>query len=181
MRADSRQAGVTLAEALIVVALMALIVAIAVVQINKSWQKSRLESAAGDITSFLQSAYTYAMANRAPVFVRFESDPLNPSVVALRITQNIDGSGREFKKYDVPGFVGPAATPTWPSPASGVWYLECDTNGRTFDPGTGTPVAGSQVLAITHTSMISGWLTPKIVYTIQVFPLWQVTAIKSIS
>ncbi len=51
-------AGFTLIEALVVLAIVGLLALVAIVPINSYWQRSRLETTAGDIRNFLQSGAT---------------------------------------------------------------------------------------------------------------------------
>ena len=193
--------GFTLLEALVVLLIMGLIAALAAVQINNIWQKSRLRSEAGNLSALLQSAYNYMVTNRAPVFVRLVPGIAGGPATVVAVTQNVDGSGTIFGTYTLPSFAtldpklggvggvnGLSTSTVWPcgggsscpttctisSTTPGV--LEVDTMGRAVDPCTGTQVKAVQQLLMTHVNMVGSGasLTPEIVYTMQVFPVWKV-------
>lgn len=201
VREDGAQRGFTLVEAMVVVLIIGFLAALAVVQVNKAWQRSRLEGAAGTVQSFLQSAYTYMVNNRAPVFVRLVMSSAGPTMLA--ITQNSDGSGTVFATYKVPNFVSLSTTDptTGALDAATVWpcgacppatctigpgtpgVLECDTMGRAMNISCSPPemVSGVQSLVLTHVNMVRGSLQPRIVYTIQIPPVWKARLLKAVS
>jgi prepilin-type N-terminal cleavage/methylation domain-containing protein len=186
--------GYSLTELLVVVAVLGLIAAIAVAEVRRSWQRARLDSAAGEVRAFIQSAYTFAGNNGAPVFIRLV--PGGTGAV-LQVTQNLDGSGRLFGSYTAPDFLNFSATTagsfdgcTWPTQAAPPYpaptaaapgILEWDPQGRVLQPWSGALVSGAQTLVLTHRSMAQGELTPKIVHTLRVSALGQVTAVRSAS
>lgn len=182
-----RQRGFTFIEAMIVVAIIALIAVLAGGQINKSYQRTRLEGAAADVRAFLQSAFVFMNNNRSPVHVRVV--PGAPT--RLQITQNADGSGRVFSTYVVPDFVqlnvlawpcGCATACTVTASTPGV--LQCDATGRAVNAFCGPPptmVDQPQTIIVTHKDMVSGQLKPNTVYIVQVYPLWNVRSVKSVS
>lgn len=195
MRALSRDRwdrGFTLIEMLVVVMLIGFAAAIASIQLNKTWQRYRLDTTATDVRNLLQSAYVRMGATRAPVFVRLEPAS-GGSTAVLRICSAADGSG-ELQRLSIPDFISLSTSdPTklecnWPkadgsvaSPADQAVTreLQCDTMGRTrtrtgvlvTDPTIGLT---SVVLTVTHKDMLDGSLTPKIRHNVQVFGLWQI-------
>ncbi|HUK13894.1 MAG TPA: prepilin-type N-terminal cleavage/methylation domain-containing protein [Thermoanaerobaculaceae bacterium] len=182
MKEEAAQRGFTLLEALVVVAIIGIAAALAVVQVNKAWQRSRLESAAGDIQSFLQSAYTYMVNSRAPVFVVMTLSGSSPTTMA--VWQNADGSGVQYgSTYTFPDFL--SVTPSnWPNgTAASTKELECDGAGRTLDPSVSPPVMVVQppTLAITHVDMVAGSLRPNTVYTLTLAGLWKPQLVKAVS
>lgn len=183
-----RDAGVTLVEALVVLAILGLVTAIVAVPINSYWQRSRLQSTAGDIRNFLQTAYTEAVNQHTQVTVTLQQDTttgnwqlqLNPPPAAPRTA---------LGTYVVPSFVSLAYNPTaaaggWPT-SGAISSIICDTMSRTLcpvgfascDPTSTTPaqVTNVRTLSITHTSMVDGSLTPKTRFDIQIFPVWNVS------
>jgi len=181
---------------------MGFIAALAAVQINNIWQKSRLRSEAGNLAGFLQSGYTYMVTNRGPVFVQL-TPASGAQALTLRVCQRNDcsldanGNGILGYPYTLPSFAtlntssvgtvnGLDSKTVWPcgggsgcpttctisTTTPGV--LEVDTMGRAVDPCTGSQVTAVQQLLMTHVNMVSGSLTPETVYTVQVFPVWKV-------
>ena len=194
--ARRREAGVTLFEMLTVLALLGLVSVIAVVPVNSYYQRSRLQSAAGDIRNFLQVAYTQAVNQHTQITVNLQQDAttgswtlqLNPPPPPPLPGNGIATSGT----YVLPSFVSltynPAATAGgWPSTTTGgvtVRSLACAPSGLTFIPAgatcgaTETAGAAAQevkTLSITHTSMVDGSLSPNTRFDIQIYPLWNVS------
>jgi len=201
VKEEGAQRGFTLLEALVVVAIIGIAAALAVVQVNKAWQKSRLDGAAHDLQSFLQSAYTFMVNSRAAVFVVLTPGS-GSTPTTFTITQNADGSGTLFGTYSLPDFVSlstasaangaldsrtvfpcacPPGTCTLGSGTPGV--LECDPIGRAMNSACSPPamVTGAQTLVLTHVDMVTGKLTPRIVYTIQIPPVWKAQLTQAVS
>jgi prepilin-type N-terminal cleavage/methylation domain-containing protein len=202
LTATRSKSGFSLIEVLVVVAILGLIALLAVVQVNKIWQKSRLRAEAGNLTAFLQSAYTYMVTNRAPVFVQLQPGAVGQQL-SLRICQRVDcsidvnGNGILGTPYTMPSFatLNTSATNGESVDAKTVWpcncavppspctitngspgVLELDTMGRAANPFCTyfSQVTAAQTLFMTHVDMVTGALTPQIVYTLQVFPVWKV-------
>ena len=51
-------------------------------------------------------------------------------------------------------------------------YLQCDFQGRAFDPTTKVQISVPATVPMTHRDMISGSLKPKVVFTLRVNPVW---------
>lgn len=181
--ARRREAGVTLLEALVVLAILGLVAAVVTVPINSYWQRSRLQSAAGDIRNFLQIAYTEAVNQHTLVTVSMQQ------VSGKWQLQVAPPPLRGPATYVFPDVVdcttlNPAATAGgWPATGA-IRSLVCAPDGLTFIPVGATcapnETAGSQArevktLAITHTSMLDGSLAPNTRFDVQIFPLWNVS------
>jgi type II secretory pathway pseudopilin PulG len=167
------EAGVTLLEALIVLAIIALVTAIVTVPVNSYWQRSRLETTAGDVRNFLQQAYVEAVNQHTAITVTLQQVS---GVWTLRIAPP---PLRTPATYALPSFVSLAPNPSF---AAGGWpvvgatrVLVCDTIGRTIDPTTGQQVTSTRTLAITHERMADGSLSPNLRFDVQVYPLWNVS------
>jgi len=189
--ARRREAGVTLIEALVVLAILGLVTAVVTVPINSYWQRSRLQSAAGDIRSFLQVAYTQAVNQHTPVTVTLQQDATTGNwTLQLNPTPLPPGPGGLAISgvYVLPSFVSlfhnPVATAGgWPATGP-VLSLVCAPDGLTFIPAGATcaanETAGAQTrevktLSITHVSMLDGTLAPNTRFDIQIFPIWSVS------
>ncbi|MBZ5587647.1 MAG: prepilin-type N-terminal cleavage/methylation domain-containing protein [Acidobacteriia bacterium] len=194
------QAGVTLVEALVVLAILGLVTAVVAVPINSYWQRSRIQSTAGDIRNFIQTAYTRAVSQHTAITVTLVQDSTTRKWT-LQLTPDPAGAPAGwhamYGTYVIPDFVDltynlAASAGGWPTagasppPVSGATSsLICDTMSRTLcpvgfascDPTSTTPaqVTSVRTLSITHTSMIDGSLTPKTRYDIQIYPIWNVS------
>lgn len=182
-----RQRGVTLIEMLTVLLLFGLIALIGTIQVNKTWQRYRLDNVSSELRNFMQSAFVEMGRQRTPVFLRLE--PPNGTVPArLAVCRNADGSG-EIDAYVMPDFISLSTTSVtgftcnWPCAASGgacatittPRVLRCDSIGRATN-SEGTQVREVQTLVVTHRDMINAGLDPRVRWEMQVFPLWQVLA-----
>ena len=185
--ARRREAGVTLFEVLVVLAILGLVTAVITVPVNSYYQRSVLQSAAGDVRNFLQVAYTEAVNQHTQMTVSMQQvagqwqlqispPPLNGPATYLFPTV-VDCTT-----------LNPAATAGgWPSTTTGgvtVRSLVCAPTGLTFIPAGATcgatETAGSaaqevKTLSITHTSMVAGSLAPNTRFDIQIYPLWNVS------
>jgi len=193
-----REAGVTLIEALVVLAILGLVTAVVAVPMNSYWQRSRLQSTAGDVRNFLQTAYTEAVNQHTDVTVYYWYDN-SINQWTLQVFPPPPAPRTQLGTYLLPSFVSLAWNPAanaggWPSApnpsgATGtVRGLVCSTTARTLIPTTtdcssdckAGELAGGQTLEvktlrITHSSMVDGSLRPDTRYDIQVFPVWNVS------
>lgn len=174
----------TLVEMLVVLALFAVIALIGTIQVNKTWQRYRLDSTAREMQTFLQSAFSEAGRLREALFVRLL--PANAGVPAiLQIATDVNGA-TVLSTYRVPDFVSLSTTSvtgldcSWPCGGVGgactsgtdPRILQVNPLGRTMQ-ADGTPVTQTETLVVTHRDMVTGFLTPKTRFTMEVFPLWQ--------
>ncbi len=173
-----RESGVTLLEAIVALAIIALVTAIVVVPVNSYWQRARLETAANEIRAFLQQAQVEAVNQHTPITVTLAQ------VSGQWVLQLTPPPLHSAATYPMPDFVSLALNPAsgaggWPTiPSTTTRALVCDTLGRTIDPTTGARVTATQTLAITHTRMVDGSLQPNTRFDIQVFPLWNLIVAK---
>jgi prepilin-type N-terminal cleavage/methylation domain-containing protein len=177
-----RESGVTLIEALIVLAIVGVLAAIVTVPINSYWQRARTETTAGDIRNFMQQAFTEAVNQHTPITVTLQQDASGKWVLQLSPAppppRTVNGT------YTIPDFVSLAYNPAsgisaWPTSGS-ARTLTCDTVGRTVDPTSGRQVTSTMTMSITHVRMVDGSLAPDVRYDIQVFPIWNVTVRKTL-
>lgn len=182
-----REAGVTLIEALVVLAILGLVTAIVAVPLNSYWQRSRIQAVAGDIRSFLQTAYTEATTQHTQITVTLQQDTTS-GLWTLQLNPPPAPPRNALGTFVLPSFVSldytPAATAGgWPISGS-VRSLICDTMSRTLCPVGYTscetsitdPVQMNNVrtLSITHVSMVDGSLRPNTRFDIQIYPVWNI-------
>lgn len=176
----SRARGFTLLEALVVVALVGIVVTIVVGTLQSTHQKLRLEAAANDIDSLLESAHAAMVNSQAEVFVGLQKEPWRLRVARDAALTDV------LEEYVVPDHVNfslaalDAVDTTWPAAtADGPWRVRLDTFGRTTTPA-GAPVAAVQTLTVTHRDVVTGRLTPRLRYEVRIYPLWRVDVAKEI-
>jgi prepilin-type N-terminal cleavage/methylation domain-containing protein len=175
-----RNAGFTLIEALVVLAMVGIMAAMVTVPVNNYYQRSHLETTARDLRTFLDSAYSEANYQHANVTLSVALDPNNDVILTLApVTPGHQAT------LELPSFVkialnpGSALPATWTLP-SAANILICDTNGRAIDPVSAQQSRATQTFALTHVRMVDGSLTPVIRYDVQIYPLWRVTVTKSV-
>jgi prepilin-type N-terminal cleavage/methylation domain-containing protein len=184
-----QDAGVTLIESLVVLAILGLVIAVVVVPVNSYWQRSRLQSAAGDIRNFLQTAYTQSINQHTAITVSLQQDTATGVWTMQLSPEPPAGAIAVHTSYVLPNFVSLAYNPVataggWPTLGS-VRSLICDSMSRTLCPAgydscdaasaVPTPVSNVRTLSITHVSMADGSLTPNTRFDIQVYPIWNVS------
>ncbi len=197
-----RDAGFTLIEALVVVAIVGLLVLVAIVPINSYWQRSRLETTSGDIRNFLQSAYYEAINQHTQVVVTLQRNAGTARWELYLTPPPLNGS----RLLVLPEFVSFADNPLasaggWPvsSVNGNVRAIMCDPSGRTMVPAypvaplspvvaatftgagaetPGQPVLEVKTLSVTHADMVDGTLQPNIRDDVLLFPIWTVTVKK---
>jgi prepilin-type N-terminal cleavage/methylation domain-containing protein len=192
-RRVGRAAGFTLIEALVVLAIVGLLVLIVIVPIGSYWQRSRLETTAGDIRNFLQSAYSEAINQHTQILVQLQKDTVTGRW-ELQLFPPPPPPRTASGTLLLPDFVSFADNPAstaggWPVSSTNALIrgITCDPSGRTMVPtgftGSGVETAGQAVqevktLAVTHVNMVDGSLQPNTRDDIQLFPIWTVTVRK---
>lgn len=169
-----RQRGFSLIEALVVVVLVGILVAIGITQLYGFWQRSRLDSAVTEMRGFLQGVPNQTRQDQPtmvvrPVWVRLDA-------AQRRITVASNGAFTDvLAEHRFPEFLGATADWVVAATAAGPWTLQCDFQGRTVHPVSGVMVGGNQEITLTHRDMLTGRLRPRIQYRIRIAPLWNVT------
>lgn len=174
-------AGFTLIEMLVVVAIIGTITLIITLDAVKAVKRQRLEVAAQGIREALQAVYTRVLTTQKPVYVSIDS-----ANHLLIISTDLAGNNRLNLTYAIPSDISLSETSVngveanWPV-VNGRPTLECDTMGRTIDcsntnPTNWTQVTDLQTLVVTHSEMVQGTLHPRIEYVVTIYPLWKTVA-----
>jgi type II secretory pathway pseudopilin PulG len=172
-----RQRGVSLIELLVIVALIGLMAVLTFGEASKTYRKWRLEGAVNETQTFLDSLTRRAQENHRQLFARLDGH-------RLTACQSSDGTG-VVATLTIPDYIAFSATDpvglttTWPV-VSSARELGCDPRGITLDPATGAMVAAEQRLTMTHVDMAAGSLTPRIVYSVRISPLWRCYNVRSL-
>ena len=166
-----------------VLAVLGILTTVIAAPINSYWQRSRLESAAGDVRNFLQTAFAEAVNQHTQVTVSLQQvagkwqlqiAPAPQTGPATYVFPDVIDCTTDNPAANVGG---------WPA-IGAVRSLVCTPSGMTFIPAGATcaasETAGAQArevktLAITHTSMVDGSLSPNTRFEIQVYPIWNVS------
>lgn len=177
------QQGFTLAEALVVAAVISIVTLIAGVQVANFVNKANLEGASTEVRTFLESARTMSVKANSPITVHYDLVNGNP------VLQLVDVAGTTRSTYRLAPYVRPGlnqgttAPGVWPTPAPGDLFT-CDTLGRAVQSGTTRQVTSTQTFSITHRGMLDesgfGSIRPRIRYDVQVFPVWNVNVTKTL-
>ncbi len=190
------EAGFSLIEMLVVVAILGMIALIMTINVAAALKRGRLEAAANQLRSLVESARLHAAEQGAGVFVVITPNAGGSWAVRLIRDANGDGllqdpaiggadvllqtEGTNVLTNDL--LLSPptptAPPPTWPGPnnwpqANGGFVLLCSTGGQPFAPGITTALTVPQVISITHSEMANSSLHPRIRYDITVSPLWR--------
>jgi prepilin-type N-terminal cleavage/methylation domain-containing protein len=172
-----RQRGMSLIELLVIVMIIGLVAMVTFGEASKTYRKWRLEGAVSEAQTFLDSLTRRAQENHQRLFARLEGHTLTACLSS-------DGTG-VVATLTIPDYIAFHATnptgldTTWPS-VSPARELACDPRGITLDPTTGQMVAAEQRLTMTHIDMAAGNLTPRIVYSVRISPLWRCYTARSL-
>jgi len=179
------EAGFTLLEMLIVVAILGLLAVFVTMIVAKTIQRQRVTAAAQEIRGDIQAVYTRVLNTQQPVYVRIDRANSHIDIMSDMVATTI------YQQYAIPTDISLSTTSTlltdapecnWPV-VNGFPMLECDSFGRTYvsnDNGvTWAQANGNQTLSVTHVDMVLGTLHPKIQYVITIYPLWNSTAIQA--
>lgn len=170
------QRGITLVELLVVVALLSFLALLGTAQLTHIVQKNQLQSAARDVTAFLQGVPDLVAKKQSPLFVRFQV----PSGKGAYFEVTTDLAGTQvLRRFDLPEAIKfdltslSAIDTTWPkSAASNIYTLRCDTFNRATHPDSGVQLQGEARLLLTHVNMVKGTLTPRYGIDVGVAPVW---------
>lgn len=175
------QNGFTLIEVLVVLAIMGLVAALMTIAVSKTLKRQRLGTAAAQLSSFIQKAYTNTSLNQREVFIEIGAAQSDGSRTAFMIEDSnengsLDGTDTQLDTLSItPDLVlsnSTTAGVAWPV-SSGNLIIGCSAGGRMVDPTTKTNLDHYVELSITLSEMLSGDLTPGIRYTITVYPIWK--------
>ncbi len=173
-----REAGVTLIELLVVVAIVGLIALILTIAVAKTIRRQRVSAAAQEIRNDLQAVYTRMVTTQKPVFVRIDITNRHLDIMGDQAGTSI------YTRYVIPADISLSTTDVsqvqcnWPV-VGGYPMLQCDYIGRTlaYDSVNGwQPAAQTYTLLVTHADMVAGTLSPRIEYTITIYPIWDTVA-----
>lgn len=202
-----REAGVTLLEVLIVVAILGLISVIMTVAVSNALKRERLKSAANQLGGFIENAFVRAQSSASGIILAGVTNADGSCTFSLYTDSNNDGvfnSGDQLVRTQlvpadivVQGLNSGGSTfgaMTWPSTGSGsgtTLLLYCDSMGRTLNPtaaavsttpatpaGPNVQLMGPSVLSVTHTDMVNGDLRPHLRYDMTVYPIWHAVAVE---
>lgn len=174
------QRGITLVELLVVVALLGFLALLGTAQLTHMVQKNQLQSAARDVTAFLQGVPDLVAKKQRPLFVRLV---VLSTKARLEVTADLAGT-QVLRRLDLPEVIKFHLTSlsdidtNWPQAATGTYTLRCDTFNRATNPESGAQLQAEARLLLTHVNMIKGTLTPKYGIDVGVAPVWAVRMVR---
>ena len=190
--------GFSLIEILVVVAILGLIAMIMTIAVSKTLKRQRLDTAAREIQSFLNRAYTTTTSTGRAAFIVI-SAPATDGSRTMTIYDDTNNNGVFNSASDaaiassiLPGDLvlsapsSSTAYRSWPATsASNTFIIECDSTGRSVDPPNSSTNSSATAgvfmtlpaaVSITHQEMGSGGtLRPNTAYLIFANLLWQPT------
>jgi hypothetical protein len=157
---------------------------IVVPPVNSYYQRSRIEGAANDVRNFLVGAQTLALNTNGRVTVTLQQDgsrwvvDLDPANTPPAGTP----TATMQRHLDLPDYVvlnglGLGADHDWHEYPPSTFNIVCTPSSRTEEqtgPTVFDQVPTARTLRLTHRSMSEGRLSPRLVYEVQVTPLWSV-------
>jgi prepilin-type N-terminal cleavage/methylation domain-containing protein len=198
--------GYSLAEMLVVVAIIGIAILAGAQMFMNIYKSQQLSVAAGDIRAFLQDAGAQMQNRNRLVFVRVSRAPTVGIVAAhwqfemiedTNSNGSIDGVGNLgvpspdtlIRLYNAPPTISLSGTDATKI-ASTFWSVNSadaatrsigvDFLKRAIDTTipSGSQIGGVALLSVSHNEMTTGHMTPLIVYTVRVNPIWDVTVLK---
>jgi prepilin-type N-terminal cleavage/methylation domain-containing protein len=197
----ARTAGFTLVEVLVVVAILGMLSLILTLAASKTLKRQRLETAAHEVQSFLNRAYTTTTSTGRAVFI-IVSAPATDGSRTMTLYDDTNNNGVYDSGTDVVMSTqlitndlvmanppSSSAYRSWPATSTAdTFFIECDNSGRAIDPPNsstnssttaGVPMTLPAVISLTHKEMgTGGTLRPNIVFLLNVNLLWQPTTQK---
>jgi prepilin-type N-terminal cleavage/methylation domain-containing protein len=201
-RGSSRKRGFTLVELLVVLAILAIILTVAGIQVMRTLQKGRLAATVQSLQLLASRAYLEAQRRSATMFLRVgplagnvlpvelwadntTNDPGNDHIGTLKTTggfpdvlvERIALDNRQIALSTVdPGQIESAAWDENATDGTKARVLGCDVLGRAMDTSLVPPqqITQAATLSITHAEMVSGRLLPKRNYQLRISPGWGV-------
>lgn len=177
-----REAGFTLMELLIVVAILGMITLILTIAVSDTIKRQRVGEAAQEMRNTLQAVYTQVVTSQKPAFVR-----INMTTRKLEVMGDAAGA-TILTYYSIPSDISLSTTDitqvqtNWPLYNS-MPTLECDTMGRAlyYDSGSAKWLLPSSIFTfvVTHDEMVQGTMGHRVLYTISLNPLWNTVAVRS--
>lgn len=194
------EAGFTLIEMLVVVAIIGMIALIMTINVIATLKRGRLDTAANQLRSLVESARIAALDQRTGVFVVISQNGDGSWTAQLVADTNGDGdltfdpanpnAGPDMpvrqhlflltNDLAVAPTTAPAAGLMWPGPnnwpvSNGSFVLRCDLRGQPWAPGGAAALTTPAIISITHGEMANGTLRPRVRYDITLSPLWHTT------
>lgn len=195
--------GFSLVELIVVVAIIGFLALVGGNYLSDLYKKQQLATAAGDIRSFLQDASTQMQNRNLRIFVRvsqlagpparwhFEmiEDTTNNAAIDSYGGVGVRAAGKDtlLRVYDAQPPISLSGTSVsqinstfWSvnSADTAARSIGIDFLKRAFNPASGTQIGGVAVLSVSHADVVSGRMTPPIVYQVRVNPVWDVAVRK---
>ena len=187
-----RRRGFSLAELLVVVLILGIAAMVATLQVGAVFKRQRLASGQYDLKAVIQRVRTEGQRQNAMSFLRIapaNADGTIPLQVIVDTNGNSQldvGTDTVVQEYRLPadldlsspaptGVTGATAWDQWVAVSTTDHYVGCDFLGRTVNTPTGwSQVVRPASLQLTHDDMAAGKLTPRVTYTLNLNPVWNV-------
>jgi prepilin-type N-terminal cleavage/methylation domain-containing protein len=184
--------GFTLVELLVVVAVIGIALLVGIQGLTSTVKRQNLASASNDLTAFAQRVQIEMQRRNTVSFLLVHPWTAQGTLVELILDTNANGlpddavlasyTLRPELALSSTSATGQTFNAQWTSPADGTHYLECDFQGRAMittlsaPPVTATgaqQISAPATVPLSHSDMISGSLTPQVVYTLSINPVWK--------